>query len=223
MNKEILLANLDKLHITGGGIIRIRENLKINPYDIVGWCERRIKSKKSVVTREGKNYYVVIDKYIITVHADSFTIITAHFKTENPKMIFDYNKVNKLIDKSRVSIISSVDNEGYPNTKAMFKVRKREGFKDFYFSTNTSSMRVKQFLENPKACLYFYDKTLVKGVMLRGKMEVLKDKESKKSIWQIGDRIYYPKGIDDPDYCVLKFTAINGRYYSSFKSEDFTI
>jgi hypothetical protein len=29
--------------------------------------------------------------------------------------------------------------------------------------------------------------------------------------------------VTDPDYCVLKFTAENGRYYSNFKSENFAI
>ena len=46
---------------------------------------------------------------------------------------------------------------------------------------------------------------------------------SKKMIWQEGDTMYYPEGVTDPDYCVLKFTAFAGRYYSGFKSEDFTI
>ena len=131
--------------------------------------------------------------------------------------------IGNLIDKCSTSIISSVDSEGYPNTKAMLKVRKREGIKCFYFSTNTSSMRVGQYLENPKSCIYFYDKRFFRGVMLKGMMEVLQDKESRESIWQVGDRLYYPKGVTDPDYSVLKFTAINGRYYSNFKSEDFDI
>ena len=131
--------------------------------------------------------------------------------------------IGNLIDKSGTSIISSVDSEGFPNTKAMLKVRKREGIKYLYFSTNTSSMRVKQYLENSKACVYFYDKRFFRGVMLKGSMEVLQDKESRESIWQIGDRMYYPKGVTDPDYTVLKFTAINGRYYSNFKSENFDI
>ena len=131
--------------------------------------------------------------------------------------------IGNLIDKSSTSIISSVDSEGYPNTKAMLKVRKREGIKTFYFSTNTSSMRVKQFLENNKSCIYFYDKRFYRGIMLIGTMEVLQDEESRKSIWQFGDKLYYPEGVDDPDYCVLKFTARKGRYYSNFKSEDFDI
>lgn len=59
--------------------------------------------------------------------------------------------------------------------------------------------------------------------MLRGNMEVLTDAESKEKLWCDGDTEYYPGGVTDPDYCVLKFTAISGRYYSNYKSEEFTI
>lgn len=81
--------------------------------------------------------------------------------------------IGNLIDKSNVSIISSVDNEGFQNTKAMLKVRERENIKYFYFTTNASSMRVKQYLENNKSCIYFYDNRFFRGVMLKGTMEVL--------------------------------------------------
>ena len=59
--------------------------------------------------------------------------------------------------------------------------------------------------------------------MLKGTMEVLEDSESKEMIWREGDTMYYPKGVTDPDYCVLRFTAAEGRYYSNFKSETFEI
>ncbi|HUN56375.1 MAG TPA: pyridoxamine 5'-phosphate oxidase family protein [Smithella sp.] len=131
--------------------------------------------------------------------------------------------IGNLIDKAGVSIISSVDEDGFPNTKAMLPPRKREGIKHIFFTTNTSSMRVKQYKANPKACVYFFDKRFFKGVMLRGAMEVLKDSASKKMIWKPGDEMYYPKGVTDPDYCVLKFTAQTGRYYSNFKSENFEV
>jgi len=131
--------------------------------------------------------------------------------------------IGNMIDKSAVSIISSIDKAGFPNTKAMFPPRKREGIKHLYFTTNTSSLRVRQYTDNPKACVYFYDKRFFRGVMLRGTMEVLHDKISKEMIWRDGDEMYYPKGVTDPDYCVLKFTAHNGRYYSNFKSEDFEV
>ena len=131
--------------------------------------------------------------------------------------------VGNIIDKVSVSIISSIDEAGFPNTKAMLPPRKREGIKHIFFTTNTSSMRVKQYTANPKACVYFYDKRFFRGVMLKGTMEVLHDKKSKEMIWRDGDEMYYPKGVTDPDYCVLKFTAQNGRYYSNFKSVDFEV
>lgn len=131
--------------------------------------------------------------------------------------------IGSLIDKVNISIISSVDSDGFPNTKAFLPPRKREGIKHIFFSTNTSSMRVKQFMDNPKACLYFYDRRFFRGVMLKGTIEVLQDSQSKEMIWLDGDDMYYPKGVTDPDYCVLKFTGENGRFYSHLKSENFTI
>ena len=40
--------------------------------------------------------------------------------------------IGNLIDKQSVSFISSVDENGYPNTKAMLAPVKREGIKTFY-------------------------------------------------------------------------------------------
>lgn len=131
--------------------------------------------------------------------------------------------IGNLIDKQSTAFISSVDGEGFPNTKAMLAPRLREGLRTFYLTTNTSSMRVAQYRENPKACLYFCDKRYFRGVMLIGTVEVLEDEASKELIWQEGDTLYYPLGVTDPDYCVLRFTAHKGRYYSNFHSEDFLV
>lgn len=59
--------------------------------------------------------------------------------------------------------------------------------------------------------------------MLKGTMEVMTDSWHKELIWKEGDTLYYKEGVSDPDYCVLKFTASNGRWYSGFKSENFNV
>jgi general stress protein 26 len=134
-----------------------------------------------------------------------------------------HKTVGNLIDHASVSIIGSIDEAGFPNAKAMLPPRKRKGIKHIYFTTNLSSMRAKQYADNPKACVYFFDKRFFRGVILTGTMEVLRDGKSKKMIWRDGDEMYYSQGVTDPDYCVLKFTAQNGRFYSNFKSENFEI
>lgn len=58
----------------------------------------------------------------------------------NPK-----ETIGKMIDKVKVSFISYMDDGGYPVTKAMLKPRKRNGIKEIWFSTNTSSNKVKCF------------------------------------------------------------------------------
>lgn len=131
--------------------------------------------------------------------------------------------IGNLIDHQNVSFISSVDESGFPNTKAMLPPRKREGIRVFYFTTNTSSMHVKQYRRDPKACIYFCDQRFFRGVMLTGTMEVLTDSASKEMIWRDGDTMYYPGGVTDPDYCVLRFTATQGRFYSNFHSESFPV
>jgi len=131
--------------------------------------------------------------------------------------------IGNLIDKQSVSFISSVDENGYPNTKAMLAPVKREGIKTIYWHTNSPSMRIKQYRNNPKACIYFYDKRFFRGVMLKGIMEVVDDIEVKKEIWKDEFSMYYQGGMDGGDFIILKFTAEIGRYYSNFKSENFEI
>ncbi|MCL2354506.1 MAG: pyridoxamine 5'-phosphate oxidase family protein [Oscillospiraceae bacterium] len=137
----------------------------------------------------------------------------------------DLKKIEKFIRKQKVSFICSIDENNYPCVKAMLMPRKIEGLEEFYFSTNTSSMRAREYGKNPNASIYFYHKALLRyeGVMLKGKMEVLTDQETKNMIWQRGDRIFYPKGVTDPDYCVLKFTATEGRHYCNLNTESFKL
>ena len=131
--------------------------------------------------------------------------------------------IGNLIDKQSTSFISSVDEDGFPNTKAMLAPCKREGIKTFYWHTNSPSMRVKHYRNNPKACVYFCDKRFFRGVMLKGKMEVLEDKKTLKEIWKDEYDMYYKGGMNGGDFIVLKFTAESGRFYGNFKSEDFEI
>lgn len=131
--------------------------------------------------------------------------------------------IGNMIDKMKLTFISCIDSDGFPISKAMLAPRERDGIKTFWLSTNTSSNKVTCFRENSKASIYFVDKRFFRGVSLSGTVEVLETAQEKERIWQTGDTMYYHGGVTDPDYCVLKFTALKGRYYSNFKSEDFTI
>lgn len=135
----------------------------------------------------------------------------------------DIAQYEQFVTKQKVAYISSIDADGTPCTRAMLAPRYREGIKVFYFTTNTSSHKVIHYRNNASACLYFCDPKNFRGLMLKGKIEILEDSESKKKIWRFGDIIYYHKGVTDPDYCVLKFTSTSGEYYESIHVEQIVL
>lgn len=122
--------------------------------------------------------------------------------------------IRALRENAHVAYIGSINEQGFPQIKGML-VLEHEDMKIHYFSTNTSSKRVAQFLKNPKACVYYSDETKdqYKGALFTGTIEVCTDHETKASLWRDGFEMYYPKGVDDEDYCVYKFTAETVNYY----------
>jgi len=132
----------------------------------------------------------------------------------------DRTQLFEFISEQKTAFIASVDGQGFPVVRAMLAPRKIEG-NEVYFSTNTSSNKVKQYLENEKACIYFYKRGRFRyqGVCILGEMEVCTDQASKDMIWRMGDRLFYKQGVTDPDYCVLKFKCKTAEYYCDFKTE----
>ena len=128
----------------------------------------------------------------------------------------------ELVNRSGFAMLGTNGVEGYPNIKAMIKVE-NVGLKEVWFSTNTSSKRVAQLKENPKTCVYFADLEKYEGLMLTGTVDVLQDEESRKRLWTDGCEKYYPLGVNDPDYSVLRFTALKGNYYHGLQNMSFDV
>ena len=79
-NIRELLLNIDKLHTTKLGMIRIINNLKINDKDVIEYLKNKILNKNALIYKKGKNYYCKIDNMIITVNSYNYCVITAHLE-----------------------------------------------------------------------------------------------------------------------------------------------
>lgn len=118
----------------------------------------------------------------------------------------------KLRRESKSAYLSYLDEDGYPAVRAML-VLEHDAMDTQYFSTNTSSKKVPALRENPKAAVYYCDPDQFQGVLFVGDVEVCTDAETKEFLWREGFEMYYPKGVTDPDYCVLKLTVHRGSHY----------
>ena len=132
----------------------------------------------------------------------------------------DKAQILQFIAKQKTAFLASVNEQGYPVIRAMLAPRVIDG-NELYFSTNTSSDKIKQFTANNKACVYFYKRGKFKyqGVTVLGEIQVCTDQATKDKIWRFGDKLFYKQGVTDPDYCVLKFTGNTAEYYCDFTIE----
>jgi general stress protein 26 len=128
----------------------------------------------------------------------------------------------KLIKRSKFCMLGTNGDDGFPNIKGMLNL-KHKRLKNIWFSTNTSSKRVQRLKKDNRACVYYVDGTSFEGLMLVGTIEILQDIESRKMLWTEGAEVYYPLGVEDPDYSVLCFAAKSGNYYHSLNNITFKI
>jgi len=126
-----------------------------------------------------------------------------------------------LVERSGVLMLTTLDANGFPETRAMLALE-HEGLETFWFSTNTSSHKVTQIRNSPKACVYLFDPDGFHGLSLVGRVEVLQDATAKERFWREGFERYYPQGVTDPDYTVLRFRAERGEYYHGLSVVTFT-
>lgn len=118
-------------------------------------------------------------------------------------------KATQIVAQAQVITVASVDENGYPRPVAMVKLKDEQGA--IYVSTGTTSAKTNHFKANPKAGV-----SIVEGgnsIVYTGEMEIVTDEALKRSLWGDWMLDHFPGGVDDPEYCVLKFTPKAATYW----------
>lgn len=120
----------------------------------------------------------------------------------------------ELVERSEIAFLGTLGEDGDPQTKAVL-VADREGMEAIWISTNTSSEHVAQLEADPRASLYFehHGSAPWHGLLLSGRVEIRRDPEARERLWEDGCEKFYPKGVTDPDYTVLRFVPSWGKYW----------
>ncbi len=135
--------------------------------------------------------------------------------------INDVVNVIQSAECAQIATFGKEETEGFPEIRALLNLanpQKYPNLKDkailvdgetltIYFTTNTSSRKVRQIRENNNVCLYFVLPKKFKGVSAIGTIEEVTDQAVKENFWHTTWLMYYHKGPKDPDYTLLKFTS----------------
>lgn len=136
-----------------------------------------------------------------------------------------------LMAHAEAVCLTTLDQEGWPHTRAMLNLRNKEIYHDLipvfsshnrdltlYFTTNTSSGKIIQITGNNRASAYFCIPSAWQGLMLGGEISIITDPVIKGKIWQNGWTMYYPGGPLDPDYAILRISPRIAKYYEYLDS-----
>ena len=141
----------------------------------------------------------------------------------------------ELMASTEAAYVTTIDEGGFPQTRVMFNLRYKEQFPSLielfqghddllvYLTTNTSSAKISQIKANPAGCVFYCNCKEFHSLMLAGTIEMVDDPEMRKTLWQDGWEIYYPKGPSDPDYTVLRLSPIKAKGWYKDQAFEFSL
>lgn len=121
-------------------------------------------------------------------------------------------KATHLLAWEKPVFLVSIDEDGRPDARAM-SVVKAESCKTTWMVTGKNCDKYRQLAARPECMLYATDIGDGAGYLelrLWGRVEILDDAASRALAWRDEYLAHFPGGQNDPNMCVLKFTADSG-------------
>lgn len=130
-------------------------------------------------------------------------------------------KAFALLQRCEIVTVATVDEDGFPRPVPVVKIRTEEPF-TIWFATGTGSEKTAHLRKNPRAGISFFEKG--DSVVLTGFAEAVEDPAVKKALWQNWFIEHFPGGVEDPEYCLIRFEARRGVFYieNEFVKSDLT-
>lgn len=111
----------------------------------------------------------------------------------------------QLLAETQLINLATVAEDGSPEVRMMLNGG-TDGL-DMWMITNASSPKMEHIKSDPRVCIFAADPQNMKGLKVCGRMEIVEDMETKKVAWQEEWRQWYPNGIDDPEFTLMKLKA----------------
>jgi general stress protein 26 len=86
---------------------------------------------------------------------------------------------------------------------------------NLWFFTAKDTPKTTELRANPAAQVSYTDPGKNLYVAVSGRAEVVRDPKKAKELWNPFYRAWFPKGLDDPELCLLKVAVERAEYWDS--------
>ncbi|MDB5509174.1 MAG: ral stress protein 26 [Hyphomicrobiales bacterium] len=126
----------------------------------------------------------------------------------------DRAKVWDLVKDMRIAMLVTKSMDGSMHSRPMASVQK-----DFdgrlWFMCREHSLKVDEIERNPDVLLAYSHSPQQHYVSIRGAASVVRDRAKINELWSEADRVWFPKGPDDPEIALLAVDVEEAEYWDA--------
>lgn len=128
----------------------------------------------------------------------------------------DTDKTSKLwglIKDIRFAMMTSEDGEVLRSRPMAASQREFDG--NLWFFTRLDSAKVREVHDDDRVCLSYADPDRQNYLSVSGRARLVRDPDALRAHWSEVVRVWFPKGLDDPDLALLKVEVQQAEYWDA--------
>lgn len=129
-----------------------------------------------------------------------------------------HKKLMELIEDIGFTMMTTARPDGTLHSRPMACL-KTEFDGELWFFTGKSSGKAKAISEEHHVNLAYSEPSNNRFVSVAGRAALIQDAEKAKELWNPIYRAWFPKGLEDPELCLLKVTVDSAEYWDSKSSK----
>lgn len=126
----------------------------------------------------------------------------------------DIEKLRELMKDVKFCMLTSVHSDGTLRSRPM-TLQDSEFDGDLWFFTGRSTTKSDEVREHHQVNVAFADPGHQKYVSVSGQAELVDDRAKARELWSEAYKLWFPKGVDDPDLTLLKVHVERAEYWDS--------
>ncbi|CAF2469127.1 unnamed protein product [Rotaria sp. Silwood2] len=136
--------------------------------------------------------------------------------TEDQK---DLEKLFEIIRHAKFSMLTTVNQDGTLHSRPMINKQADSFHGELWFFTHQSTHKITELKKGSEEVNVSYsDPDHQSYVSISGRADLVDDSTKKKDLWNDSLKIWFPKGLDDPDLTLLRINIVEAEYWDASTS-----
>lgn len=126
----------------------------------------------------------------------------------------DPAKLKMLIESIRIGLLTTVNLDGSLHTRPVETLRcDSDGI--LWFFTDHQSPKAQELSHDMRVSVGYADPSKKIYVAVTGRARILRDRTLAAQLWTLGQRAWYPHGLDDERLSILRVTPERAEYWET--------